>query len=332
MVSSGGGGGKPTNGSTNSTSTGEVNSFQNLMMFLCITALFGALVQGVAPKKLLKNVPQPIVIMVFYMIAGIIFKVARPAEVEEGVRAFVDPVAIQALFLPVLMFSELFRLNTRAFYIVLYQLLMLVGPGVVIGALLTAVFPYAMMPSRPFFDFNLSMAFGGMLATTDPIAIIICVNELSAPKRLAALVGGESLLNDGTSIVLVSLFLQLRKGGDIDAGQVVFFAFNQLVFSILFGTAMGILALLFIRVVRDDSSTLTTFVVTVPFLTYIVAAYYFGSSGVLAIIPLGVILNDFGRGMMMEVSWFFFEIGDGGFSSQLTTNNFLARRTHRTTL
>jgi CPA1 family monovalent cation:H+ antiporter len=129
------------------------------------------------------------------------------------------------------------------------------------------------------------------------------VNELAAPKRLAALVGGESLLNDGTSIVLVTLFLQLNQGGPISADQLVLFIFNQLVFSLLLGTLMGLFSLVFIRVVRNDSSTLTTFIVMVPFMTYMLSSYYMESSGVLSIVPLGVILNDFGRGMMIEVSF-----------------------------
>lgn len=291
-----------SNNSTNSTSSdaNPINSFENIMMFLCITAIFGALVQGIAPKRVLKAVPQPVVVLIFYLIAGVIFRLTKPRDVDIGIKSIVDPNAVQALFLPVLMFSELFRLNTRAFFIVMNQLLLLVGPGVIFGAALTALFPYAIMPSRPLFDINLSMAFGAMLATTDPIAIIICVNELSAPKRLAAVVGGESLLNDGSSIVLVTLFLELRQQTTVSANDIIFFIFDQLLFSVLFGIAMGIGSLFFIRMVRDDSNTLTTFVVSVPFLTFVVSSYYFNSSGVLSIIPLGVILNEFGRGMMME--------------------------------
>lgn len=161
-------------GSDNATTAGpysSVNSFANIMMFLTVTAIVSSLVQGVAPKKLLKKVPQPIVVMVLYLIGGVVLRVIIPGPVTYGVRAMVDPIMIQALFLPVLMGSELFRMNTRAFFIVLWQLLLLIGPGLMLGAVLTAVFPYAIMPSRPRFSWNLSMAFGGMLATTDPIAM-----------------------------------------------------------------------------------------------------------------------------------------------------------------
>jgi NhaP-type Na+/H+ or K+/H+ antiporter len=162
-----------TNLNSNSTNlTDPPYQFQDLMMYLCTTGIIGATIQGIAPKKLLKNCPQPVVILIFYLIGGVIFKSINPQQVDEAIHDLVDPNAIQALFLPVLMFSELFRMNTRAFYIVLKQLLLLIGPGVLYGAALTGVFSYAIMPSRPLFSWNLSMAFGGMLATTDPIAIV----------------------------------------------------------------------------------------------------------------------------------------------------------------
>lgn len=125
---------------------------------------------------------------------------------------------------------------------------------------------------------------------------------MAAPKRLAAVVGGESLLNDGASIIITTLFLELASGDSVDGGEIVFFIFNQLLFSTLFGIAMGLASLVFIRIVRNDSNTLTTFIIAVPFLTFVVATYFFNSSGVLAIVPLCVMLNEYGRGMLMEVS------------------------------
>jgi NhaP-type Na+/H+ or K+/H+ antiporter len=159
------------NNATSTNPNSSVNSFANVMMFLTITAIVASAVQGLAPKKLLKKLPQPIIMMVLYLIAGVVSRVIAPGPVSFGVKAMVDPTMIQTLFLPVLMCSELFRMNTRAFFIVLWQLLLLIGPGLMLGAALTAVFPYVIMPSRPLFSWNLSMAFGGMLATTDPIAM-----------------------------------------------------------------------------------------------------------------------------------------------------------------
>lgn len=280
--------------------TSPATSFEALTIFLASTSLVGLLIQGLAPRRLLKAVPQPVVLLVVYIVIGVVLRIVDPQGVENGLDAAIDPEAIQALFLPILMFSELFRLNARAFFVVLNQLLLLIGPGVVLGAFLTALFPWQIMPSRPRFSFQLAMSFGAMLSTTDPIAIIITINELAAPRRVAAVVGGESLLNDGTSIVLVTLFLDLQRGGQVDTGEVVYFIFNQLVFSVLFGIGMGAFSVAVIRIVRNDANTLTSLMVIMPFFTFILSAYYLESSGVLSIIPLGIILNVYGRSMIYE--------------------------------
>ena len=166
---------------------------QILIFFSCATML-GAIIQGAAPKPMMRKIPQPVILMVLFVCGGVIF---GNDAFSEGLVNTIDPIAIQALFLPPLMFAELFRMNIQNFRVVRWQLIWLVGPGVIIGAALTGLFPLYIMPSSPKFNVFLSMAFGGMLSTTDPIAVIMTINELGAPKRLAAVVGGESLLNDG---------------------------------------------------------------------------------------------------------------------------------------
>ncbi|KAH9248559.1 hypothetical protein BASA81_013743 [Batrachochytrium salamandrivorans] len=281
-----------------------ISQFSSVMTFLCCTAILGALIQGLAPRYVLKRIPHPTIVMIIFMLFGIIIRFTlTSAEVDFSVQHYIDPLMIQTLFLPLLMVAELFRMNTRAFFISLGQLVLLAGPGVVVCTLLLAVFPMYIMPSRPAFDFYLAMAFGGMLSTTDPVAIIICVNELAAPKRLATVVGGESLLNDGVSIIIVELFLELRnlgEGESVDAHEIVLFIFNQLLFSVLFGAGMGLVTMGIIRLVRDDDSTLVTLCVIMPIFTYVVSAYFMVSSGVLSMVPFGILLNEFGRGMMIE--------------------------------
>ena len=149
------------------TNSSDVNvaGFAPHMVFLTSTSLVGLLIQGLAPRPLLRAVPQPVVLLMVFVIIGVVVQLLDPSGVAQGLNNAVDPDAIQALFLPVLMFSELFRMNTRAFFIVLNQLLLLIGPGVVLGAFLIGLFPWWIMPSRPLFSFELAMSFGAMLST-----------------------------------------------------------------------------------------------------------------------------------------------------------------------
>src|SRR6516164_9360873 len=60
-----------------------------------------------------------------------------------------------------------------------------------------------------------SMAFvlGAVLASTDPVAVSALGRRLSLPPRVQALVQGESLFNDGTSLVLFQIAVSLAVGG-----------------------------------------------------------------------------------------------------------------------
>jgi CPA1 family monovalent cation:H+ antiporter len=51
------------------------------------------------------------------------------------------------------------------------------------------------------------LVFGALISATDPVAVVALFRALGAPRRLVILVEGESLLNDGTAIVVFNLIL-----------------------------------------------------------------------------------------------------------------------------
>ena len=50
-----------------------------------------------------------------------------------------------------------------------------------------------------------ALAFGALIAATDPVAVIAFFKRLGVSKRLSILVEGESLFNDGVAIVIFNL-------------------------------------------------------------------------------------------------------------------------------
>merc|ERR1719223_24704 len=53
------------------------------------------------------------------------------------------------------------------------------------------------------------MTFGAILSGTDPIAVAGLLNSSGAPERLKMHISGESLLNDGSVVVLFNIFSAL---------------------------------------------------------------------------------------------------------------------------
>ena len=66
-----------------------------------------------------------------------------------------------------------------------------------------------------------SLVFGGLISATDPVAVVALFKEVGAPRRLNTLVEGESLLNDGTAIVLFRVLLAAAAAAQLGQGLIV---------------------------------------------------------------------------------------------------------------
>lgn len=52
----------------------------------------------------------------------------------------------------------------------------------------------------------IALTCGSILSATDPVAVVALMKELGVSERLGTLMEGESLLNDGTAIVVFGVF------------------------------------------------------------------------------------------------------------------------------
>ena len=57
-----------------------------------------------------------------------------------------------------------------------------------------------------------ALTLGCILSATDPVAVVALLKELGSSTHFNILVEGESLMNDGTAMVLFTLFLSLSEG------------------------------------------------------------------------------------------------------------------------
>ena len=87
----------------------------------------------------------------------------------------------------------------------MWQMMLLAGPGVVLSSMLTAIFAKYVFPYE--WGWFTALTFGSMMSATDPVAVVALLRELGASKRLSLLIEGESLLNDGTAMVVFVVFM-----------------------------------------------------------------------------------------------------------------------------
>jgi monovalent cation:H+ antiporter, CPA1 family len=205
----------------------------------------------------------------------------------------ISPELILALLVPPLVYEAAFLLNYSDLLRELRLVLTLAVPGVILTTLLVG----GMVSLGANIGLPSAMVFGALIAATDPVAVVALFRSLGAPKRLQVLLEGESLLNDGTAIVLFNLMLGIALTGQVNIGRSVV---EFLIISgggIAVGVAAGILAAQLIG--RVDNALVETALTTVlAYGSYLIAEYVFGVSGVLAVVAAGLASGEIGpRGM-----------------------------------
>jgi CPA1 family monovalent cation:H+ antiporter len=134
-------------------------------------------------------------------------------------------------FLPLLLFEATLPVDFRALRQALPGIVVLAVPGVILSTLLVG----ALLHRAIGVPLAAAALFGALISATDPVAVLALFRELRLPKALTMLVEGESVLNDGTALVLFSLLLPAAAGGTFNLGSVGI----QFVFVVLGGLVIG---------------------------------------------------------------------------------------------
>ena len=61
------------------------------------------------------------------------------------------------------------------------------------------------------FSMKAALLYGAIISATDPVAVVALLKQLGASKQLSTMIEGESLLNDGTAMVLFFVILDMIK-------------------------------------------------------------------------------------------------------------------------
>src|SRR6187549_1232882 len=112
-----------------------------------------------------------------------------------------DPHVVLMVFLPVLVFQGALSADAKSMRQAASPILTLALPGVALSLVGTAAIA-AWVIGLPF---AVALLLGAVLAITDTVSVLLAFRSVRVPHRLAAIMEGESLFNDGTALVLVSV-------------------------------------------------------------------------------------------------------------------------------
>jgi len=245
-----------------------------------IFLLFLASLVGIATRRL--RMPYTVGLV----LVGLSLTLVGQVELE------ITSDLILGLLIPPLVFEAAYHLNFDDLRKNLKSILILTIPGV----LITTLFVGGVIYLGAGFSFGIALVFGALVAATDPDAVVALIRSLGVPKRLQVLLEGESLLNDGTVIVLYNLILGVVLTGHFSIIE----SLAQFISIAGGGLVVGfILGWLFSQVISriDDHLLETTLTCVLAYSAYLIGES-FGVSGVMAIVAAGLVNGNIGsKGM-----------------------------------
>ena len=269
------------------------------ILFLFVSLLIGCAVRWVLERfksKLHINIPYSVVLLTFGgILGGISWYQQRDSPATDRwtisltIWSTLSPRLILFIFLPALIFEGAMSTD---FYIFKQQLpgaLMLAFPAMLLQVVLVAMvglytFPYG-------WGWTESLMFGGILSATDPVAVIALMKELGLLSDLRVLIEAESLLNDGTAIVVFELCHKILVHPS-DIGTYVSTGFSLVLGAPALGLALFLPAWKWL-IKTDDPIQDTVVTVCMAYLAYF-SAETSGISGVLTVLTIGLCMSGYG--------------------------------------
>ncbi len=218
-----------------------------------------------------------------------IFHVPITARLGDGgTTDILTPDVIFMVFLPGLLFEAGLNIQIGRLRRSLVAILVLAVAGVLLATLIIgyAVHWTAGLPLL------VALVFGSLISATDPISVLALFKEMGVSKRLAVLVEGESLFNDGTAVVLFQILLAALATGTLDPVAGVGEFLRVAVGGAVLGVGMGYLVSKVTAQVDNPQVeiTLTTILAYGSFLV----AEQLHVSGVIATVGAGLMIGNLG--------------------------------------
>ena len=200
----------------------------------------------------------------------------------------VTPDLVLVVLLPGLVFEAAYRLHWEDLRRSYGSIAFLAVPGVFVSAAVVAAVLAAATGLRP----ELAFVVGAMVSATDPAAVVATFARLRAPRRLVAIVDAESLLNDGTGLVVFAIAVKAVRGGIAPFDAAVTFLSTTTV-SGLGGVIVGAAAAVLIVRLRDHRAQVAVSLVAAYGASLFATAL--GLSGIIATVIAGAVLGNYGR-------------------------------------
>ena len=272
----------------------EHSSGTAVILAIAVAFTIGSLTRHVL--QIVPMIPYTIVLFVWGLIIGFIASFSTEVA-NYTTLTNIDPHIFTHMFLPVLIFESAFSLDVRLLKNVVVDALLLAVPGLLFQVVLVAV--VCMLIFKEYaWGWGEAMLLGAIASATDPVAVVALLRDLGCSPRVSTLIESESLLNDGTAIVLFKVLYNIvvltdpALKGPTDPGSIVgLFLWNAIGGPVL-GLIVGWVFVRWIGLVFNDPLIEIPLTISAAYFTFWLAECKAVSvSGVLAVMMLGIYMN-----------------------------------------
>jgi Na+/H+ antiporter len=194
-----------------------------------------------------------------------------------------EPDTIFLIFLPPLVYAAGWRTSPHELRAIVRPLGLLAVGLVFVTAAVVAIVAHELVPGLSWAE---AAILGAVLAPTDAPAATAIFRRLGAPERVRLLVEGESMINDGTALVLYRIAVGVAAGGAFSFGEAALEFVGVAAGGIVAGLAIGVLSDLVIR--RQSDSDLAIMLSVLTAYGAYIGAEELHVSGILAAVVAGL--------------------------------------------
>lgn len=259
-----------------------VHSVETVVVESVVILLIAATIVGIISSRI--KLPYTVTLV----LVGVVLKAAGLVPGFELTQQLLTLV-----FLPALLFEAAIHFPARDLKEFAPTIATLALPSVILTALATAFVlqvEFSTFGLRDAMNFSHFLLFGTIIAATDPISVITLFRQLGVPRKLALLVEGESLFNDGTAIVLYTVVLSAITSGVFSLHQGIIDIFVVSAGGILVGAIAGLFSSFVITIIEDH--LLTIAITTVTAYGSFLVADQLHVSGILATVVAGLFVGN----------------------------------------
>lgn len=257
------------------------------LVLLGVCVLFSVLLLVIIGQKI--GIASPI----FLVLSGLLVSLITGVPTIE-----IEPDLVFLIFLPPILFEAAWFTSWQDFHRWRKPILSMAFGLVFITSIVVGYLSTWLIPG---FTLALGFLLGGVNSPPDAVAATSVLKNIKVPRKINALLEGESLINDASSLIVFKFALVASITGEFIWSEAVKDFFIMAIGGTIVGVVVGYFFSLVLKYLPTNSSIDTVMTLLIPYVMYIVAEH-FEFSGVLAVVSGGLLMSYYSHWFLSHIS------------------------------